>query len=78
MVDYLFHLEIDEVWKNKFEINGEFHDELVMAILEKVAPWYTDFANYIVFGVVSNDLNFHQNKNFLITQNDTIRWTLPL
>lgn len=59
MVDHLYYLELDEVWKNEFEINDEFFDELVMTISKKVTSWYDDFVNYIVCVALFDDLHFY-------------------
>lgn len=43
----------------EIEIYDTFPNELVLSILGNVAPWYVDYTNYIVSGVLPEDLNHY-------------------
>ncbi|XP_038976654.1 uncharacterized protein LOC113463578 [Phoenix dactylifera] len=62
VADHLSRLEgqsrADEVL-----INESFLDEQLLAV--SVIPWYADFVNYLVSGIVPPDLSYHQKKKFL-------------
>lgn len=36
-----------------------------MSMSGNVAPWYADYANYVISGALPDDLNYHQSKQFL-------------
>ncbi|GJU18784.1 reverse transcriptase domain-containing protein, partial [Tanacetum coccineum] len=48
------------------EINDEFPDEFLMSIStdEKESPWFADFANYLVGGILRNGLAYAQRCKF--------------
>ncbi|GJR79450.1 reverse transcriptase domain-containing protein [Tanacetum coccineum] len=61
--DHLSRLEKPNLKKLKEEeINDEFPDEFLMSIStdEKESPWFTDFANYLVGGIMRKGLTYAQ------------------
>ena len=62
MADHLSQLEYIPT-DEKIPIKENFLDEFVLALTK--FPWYADFANFLVSGVLPKDLNFHQRKKFL-------------
>ncbi|GJY80851.1 reverse transcriptase domain-containing protein [Tanacetum coccineum] len=46
------------------EINNEFLDEFLMSIstVEKESPWFADFANYLVGGILRKGLTYAQHS----------------
>ncbi|WMV50189.1 hypothetical protein MTR67_043574 [Solanum verrucosum] len=45
------------------DIGEAFPDELVMIVTHCNPPWYADFANYVVCGILPDGLNFYQRKS---------------
>lgn len=45
-------------------INESFPDEQLFYVAQE-APWYTDYVNYIVSGILPYDLSYQQKKKFL-------------
>nr|GEW04411.1 reverse transcriptase domain-containing protein [Tanacetum cinerariifolium] len=50
------------------EINDEFSDEFLMSISTDVkeSPWFTDFANYLVGGILRKGLTYAQHCKFFL------------
>jgi len=46
------------------DIDNDFPDELVMVISTPSILWYDDFANFIVCGLLPDDLSSHQKRKF--------------
>ncbi|WMV18974.1 hypothetical protein MTR67_012359 [Solanum verrucosum] len=63
--DHLSRLETNVVDPGERDIEEEFHDEKVMRITHVNSPWFADFANYVVCGIIPGGLNFYQQKKFL-------------
>ncbi|XP_049414650.1 uncharacterized protein LOC125877383 [Solanum stenotomum] len=51
--------------EHEVDIDDSFPDERVFAISLKHTPWYVDFANYTVCGLIPDELTFYQQKRFL-------------
>ena len=49
--------------KDQAPIKEDFQDENVLELVK--LPWYADFANYLLSGVIQKGLNHHQRKKFL-------------
>ncbi|XP_049373971.1 uncharacterized protein LOC125839017 [Solanum verrucosum] len=49
----------------EIDINDSFPDKHVFTVILKQPPWYADFANYVVCGIMLDELNFYQQKRFL-------------
>ena len=65
LANHLSRLENAEQRKeDRIAINESFPDEQLFAIM-KEAPWYADYVNYIVSGVLPPDLTSQQKKKFL-------------
>ena len=61
VADHLSRLE-DEAMRglgDKTDIDDTFPDEHVLAALQDLIPWFTDFANYLASDIIPLDLFFH-------------------
>lgn len=47
------------------DIDDTLLNDLFMSLLGSVVPWYADYANYIMRGLLVSDLN-HYHKNRLL------------
>ncbi|GJX34786.1 hypothetical protein Tco_0246343 [Tanacetum coccineum] len=56
------------------EINDEFPDEFLMSIKtdEKESPWFTDFANYLVGGILRKGLTYAHCSSNLYTHSSLL------
>ncbi|XP_049376934.1 uncharacterized protein LOC125841805 [Solanum stenotomum] len=61
----LIRLEGREDAKREVNIDDSFPDEQGFAISLKPTPWYADFVNYIVSGLMPDELTFYQQKRFM-------------
>lgn len=52
-----------EETKDKRPIKDGFADEHILDIID--IPWFTDYANYLVGGVIPNDFDSNKNKKFV-------------
>ncbi|KAK6161220.1 hypothetical protein DH2020_004601 [Rehmannia glutinosa] len=65
VADHLSRLEYKKDEKEGTDaIKEEFPDEQLL-MLEAKFPWYADFVNYLVVGVMPSDLSSYQKKKFL-------------
>ena len=62
VADHLSRLEYVSQ-KDQTPIKEEFPDEFLLAV--KKSPWYVDFVNYVVSGIILRELSYHQMKKFL-------------
>ncbi|XP_038973113.1 uncharacterized protein LOC120105094 [Phoenix dactylifera] len=62
VADHLSRLE-GQSRADEVPINESFPDEQLLVV--SVIPWYADFVNYLVSGIVPPDLSYHQKKKFL-------------
>ncbi|GKF85524.1 reverse transcriptase domain-containing protein, partial [Tanacetum coccineum] len=65
--DHLSRLEKPNLKELKYEeINDEFPDEFLMSIKtdEEESPWFADFANYLVGGILRKGLTYAQRCKF--------------
>ncbi|GJX43717.1 reverse transcriptase domain-containing protein [Tanacetum coccineum] len=64
IADHLSRLEKPNL--NDEKINDEFPDEFLMSIKtdEEESPWFADFANYLVRGILRNGLTYAQRYKF--------------
>ncbi|XP_060216627.1 uncharacterized protein LOC132644089 [Lycium barbarum] len=65
VADHLSRLEEAGRPTDKLDIDDAFPDERVLAVSNEVAPWYADFANYLVTGIIPDDIKTYQKKKFL-------------
>ncbi|XP_019057368.1 PREDICTED: LOW QUALITY PROTEIN: uncharacterized protein LOC109116428 [Tarenaya hassleriana] len=62
VADHLSRLQIPE----SIPIDDSLRDEQIMAIsIQSEAPWYADFFNYLVSGLLPPELNYNGRKKFL-------------
>ncbi|XP_070042680.1 uncharacterized protein [Nicotiana tomentosiformis] len=65
VVDHLSRLEETEKTKEDLEINDAFQDEHLLEISSTSTPWYADIANFLVSGLIPEELEAYQKKYFL-------------
>ncbi|XP_015169461.1 uncharacterized protein [Solanum tuberosum] len=65
VADHLSRLEARGNVEHEVDIADLFPDDRVFAISLKHMPWYVDFANYIVCGLMPDELTFFQQKRFM-------------
>ena len=69
MADHLSRLEESENGHNLDVINEVFLDEQLFTIIPSKptyrVPWYADFVNYLVSGLLSPDLNVQKKRKVL-------------
>ena len=58
-------LEADESIVTKQQITKTFPDEQLLMLQQAGFPWYADFANYLVSGLLPPELKFQEKKKFL-------------
>ena len=63
VADHLSRLEQQQK-ANEAPINENFPDEQLL-VVSFTDPWYADYVNYLVSGILPSDLNYHQRKKFL-------------
>ncbi|XP_059294417.1 uncharacterized protein LOC132047383 [Lycium ferocissimum] len=49
----------------ELDIDDAFPDVWVLAMIAKVAPWYADIANFLVTGIIPDEIKSYQMKKFL-------------
>ena len=64
VADHLSRLENDNNEGGKVQINECFPDEQLFTLQGNI-PWYADFVNYLVSGILPPELNWQQRKKFL-------------
>lgn len=64
VADHLSRLENDNNEGGKVQINECFTDEQLFTLQGNI-PWYADFVNYLVSGILPPELNWQQRKKFL-------------
>ncbi|XP_070040070.1 uncharacterized protein [Nicotiana tomentosiformis] len=62
VTDHLYRLEEEGRPHDGLKINDSFPDEQILAISMTGMPWFADFANYLVSGIVSNQFSSNQRK----------------
>ena len=65
VADHLSRLEVDVLKETNKEIKDAFPDESVMAMSNVMPPWYADFTNFVVCGILPEGLRFSQRKRFM-------------
>ncbi|KAL4281621.1 hypothetical protein GQ457_03G019530 [Hibiscus cannabinus] len=68
VADHLSILENKEIVDTTLEIKETFSDEQLLA--DTTSPWYADFVNYIVSGIIPHQLNYQGEKRFKYNAND--------
>ncbi|XP_070057317.1 uncharacterized protein [Nicotiana tomentosiformis] len=62
VADHLSRLEDEGRTHDCLQINDSFPDEQLLAIYMIGMPWFADFANYLVSGIVPNEFSSNQRK----------------
>jgi len=65
VADHLYHYEPNVVSFEEKDNEESFPDELVMALSNNTTPWYANFANNVVCGLLPKGMNGYQCKRFL-------------
>ena len=71
VADHLSRLEANTSTSTRRDITETFLDEQLLAIQQaqmlqqSESPWYADFANYLVSGLLPHELKFQEKKKFL-------------
>lgn len=65
MADRLSQLQSYDVGANDVNIIDVFPNKTLMAISIKSSQWYEDFANYLVYLIILESFNHHQQRKFL-------------
>ncbi|KAJ9535221.1 hypothetical protein OSB04_un001694 [Centaurea solstitialis] len=64
VADHLSRLELGSSPSNP-PINDSLPGDQLLSVSSSVTPWYADFVNYLVCGIVPHDFSSHQRKKFL-------------
>ncbi|XP_070057474.1 uncharacterized protein [Nicotiana tomentosiformis] len=62
VVDHLSHLEEEERPRDGLEINDSFPDEQLLSVSLTGIPWFADVSNFLMTGIVPNELSSNQRK----------------
>ncbi|XP_060194924.1 uncharacterized protein LOC132624114 [Lycium barbarum] len=65
VADHLFRLKETGVLAEELDVDDDFLDKHVLAMSMQVAPWYVDLANYLVTGIIPDEIKSYQKKKFL-------------
>lgn len=71
VADHLSRLEADTSTLTRKDITETFHDEQLLVVQQaqmlqqSESPWYADFANYLVSGLLPPELKFQEKNKFL-------------
>ncbi|CAL9029774.1 unnamed protein product [Prunus brigantina] len=63
VADHLSRIVVEEQGEVVLPLNETFPDEQLYVVQVK-EPWYADFVNYLVCGVLRNDLTYQDKKKF--------------
>ena len=63
VADHLYQMSPIEETEDKRPRKDEFADEHILPVIG--IPWFTDYANYLVGGVIPNDFDANKKKKFL-------------
>jgi len=63
VADHLSRMSPIEETEDKRPIKDEFADEHILAVIG--VPWFADYANYLVGGVIPDDFDSNKKKKFL-------------
>nr|XP_016450798.1 PREDICTED: uncharacterized protein LOC107775560 [Nicotiana tabacum] len=69
VVDYLSRLENHDHVEERGQIKEVFPDEQLFAITQDPPPWYADYVNYLLSGVLPPEIEFEARKRFLLDVN---------
>ena len=75
IADHLSRLDQEELNKNDdcVLINESLYGEHLLTLVSKELPWFVDFENYLVSGVLPYGLDYRQKKKVLHDSKFTIR-----
>ncbi|CAM8919424.1 unnamed protein product [Rhodiola kirilowii] len=66
VADHLSRLEEnEEIEVDARPVNDSFIGEQLMRVEAEALPWYADFVNFVVCGIIPHDMNHHQRRKFL-------------
>nr|GEW98602.1 reverse transcriptase domain-containing protein [Tanacetum cinerariifolium] len=64
-VDHLSRIENDALVDDS-EVDDNFLEETLIGINTKDEPWFADFANYLVGGIIPKGMTYQQKNNFFL------------
>ncbi|CAM8922992.1 unnamed protein product [Rhodiola kirilowii] len=66
VADHLSRLEgNEEIEEDTRPVDDSFIGEQLMRVEAEALPWYANFVNFVVCGIISHDMNHHQKRKFL-------------
>ena len=79
VTDHLSRIDQEELDKNDdgVPINESFHSEHLLTLASTELPWFANFANYFISGVIPYGLDYRQKKKFL-HDSKFYHWEEPL
>lgn len=63
VADHLSRMSPIKEIEEKHPIRDAFADESILAIIG--VPWFIDYANYLVGGIIPDDFDYNKKKKFL-------------
>ncbi|CAM8974106.1 unnamed protein product [Rhodiola kirilowii] len=77
VADHLSRLEEnEEIEEDTRPVNDSFIGEQLMRVEAEALPWYADFVNFVVCGIIPHDMNHHQKRKFL-SETRRYYWDAP-
>ncbi|XP_060190585.1 uncharacterized protein LOC132619821 [Lycium barbarum] len=61
----------------ELDIDDAFLDKRVLAVSFKVAPWYADIANFLVTGIIPDEIKAYQKKKKFLRDSCQYYWEEP-
>jgi len=77
VADHLSHLGPEATLTEELPIDNSFPNDQLLVISYQAAPWYADFVNFKVYGVMPTRLSYQQRKIFLSNAKYYV-WKEPL
>lgn len=65
VVDHLSRLEGKQKDELELNINDSFQDKNLFKNTPMPTPWYANFSDYVICGLMPKDVKFYQKKQFL-------------
>ncbi|XP_059284730.1 uncharacterized protein LOC132038024 [Lycium ferocissimum] len=62
IADHLYRLEEAGRPSDELDFDEAFQDERMLAVSMELAPWFADIANYLVIGIILEEIKSYQKK----------------